>query len=77
MQMISVKEDHDVNYTNNLALLTDNNTNAQKLLHIPEESAVMIGLHAKTSKTQYISFHQTGSIETLDRTPLKQIDDFE
>ena len=35
----------DADYADNLALLSDNSYNAQKLLHILEQSAAFIGLH--------------------------------
>ena len=66
----------DADYANDLALLSDNSYDAQKLLHILEKSAVFIGLHVKGTKTEYMCYNQDGAIETLNKTLLKKVDDF-
>ena len=66
----------DADYADDLALLSDNSYNAQKLLHILEKSAAFIGLHVNATKTEYMCYNQDGAIETLSKTLLKKDDDF-
>ena len=66
----------DADYADNLALLSDNSYNAQKLLHILEQSAAFIGLNVNASKTEYMCYNQDGGIETLNKTLLKKVHDF-
>ena len=66
----------DADYTDDLALLSDNSYNAQKLLHILEKSAAFIGLHVNATKIKYMCYNQVGAIETLNETLLKKVDDF-
>ena len=66
----------DADYADNLALLSDNLYNAQKLLHILEKSAAFIGLHANATKTEYMCYNQDGPIEALNKNLLKKVDDF-
>ena len=66
----------DTDYADDLALLPDNSYNAQKLLHILEQSAAFIGLHVNATKTEYMCYKQDGPIEALNKTPLKKVDDF-
>ena len=61
----------DADYADNLALLSDNSYNAQKLLHILEQSAAFIGLHVNATKTESMCYKQDGPIDTLNKTPLK------
>ena len=70
------KKTTDENYADVLALLSDNSYNAQKLLHILEQSAAFIRLHVNAIKTEYMCYNQDGPIETLNKTPLKKVDDF-
>ena len=66
----------EAHYADDLALLYDNSYNAQKLLHILEQSAAFIGLHVNATKTEYMCYNQDGPIETLNKTPLQKVDDF-
>ena len=66
----------DADYADDLALLSDNSYNAQKLLHILEKSAAFICLHVNATKTEYMCYNQDGAIETLSKTLLKKDDDF-
>ena len=52
----------DVDYAENLALLSDNSYNVQKLLHILEQSAAFIGVHVNATKTEYMCYNQEGPI---------------
>ena len=45
-------------------------------MHILEQSAAFIGLHVNATKTEYMCYNQDGPIETLNKTPLKKLDDF-
>ena len=72
----STKKITDADYADDLALLSDNSYNAQKLLHILEQSAAFIGLHVNATKTEYMCYKQDSPIETLNKTPLKKVDDF-
>ena len=45
-------------------------------MHILEESAAFIGLQVNATKTEFMCYNQDGPIETLNKTPLKKIDDF-
>ena len=65
----------DADYADDLALLSDNSYNAQKLLHILEKSAAFIGLHVNATKTEYMCYNQDSTIETLNKTLLKKVDD--
>ena len=66
----------DAHYADDLALLSDNSYNAQKLLHILKKSAAFIGLHVNATETEYKCYNQDGAIETLNKTLLKKIGDF-
>ena len=66
----------DADYANDLAVLPDNSYNAQKLLDILKQSAVFIGLYDNATKTEYRSYNQASPMETLNKTPLKKVDDF-
>ena len=45
-------------------------------MHILEQSAAFIGLHVNATKTEYMCYNQDSTIETLNKTLLKQVDDF-
>ena len=67
----------DADYADDIALIADNNTDAQKLLHLLEESAAIVGLHINATKTEYISYHQNDNpIDTINNTRLKRVNDF-
>ena len=70
------KKISDADCANDFALASDNSYNAQKLLHILEQSAAFIGLHFNVTKAEYMCYNQDGPIETLNKTPLKKVDDF-
>ena len=73
----SAKKITDADYADDIALLSDNNVNAQKLLHLLEETAAIIGLHTNAVKTEYMCYHQVDNpIETLNRIDLKKVNDF-
>ena len=45
-------------------------------MHILEQSAAFIALHVNATKTEYMCYSQDGPVETLNKTPLKKVDDF-
>ena len=45
-------------------------------MHILEKSAAFVGLHVNATKTEYMCYSQDGTIETLNKTLLKKVDDF-
>ena len=45
-------------------------------MHILEESEAFIGLRVNAVKTEYMCYNQDGPIETLNKTPIKKVDDF-
>ena len=57
----------NADYADDLAILSYNSYNAQKLLHILEKSAAFIGLHVNAAKTEYMCYNQDGAIETLNK----------
>ena len=73
---VDAKKITDAHYADDLALLSDNSYNAQKLLHILKKSAAFIGLHVNATETEYMCYNQDGAIETLNKTFLKKIGDF-
>ena len=66
----------NADYANNIAILANTSNQGETLLHSLERAAAGIGLHANAHKTEYMCYHQTGDISTLDRTSLKLIDKF-
>ena len=66
----------DADYAEDLALLSDNSYNAQKLLHILKKSAAFIGLHVNATKTKYMCYDQGSTTKTLNKTLLRKVDDF-
>ena len=66
----------DVNYAEDLALLTDTIDEATELLHILETAASEIGLYINTGKTEFIAYNQTGAIESKGSHPIKSVTDF-
>ena len=58
------------------ALLANTPNQAETLLHSLERAAAAIGLHVNAHKTEYMCYHQTGEISTLDGTSLKPVDKF-
>ena len=44
-------------------------------MHILEQLAGFFGLHVNATKTEYICYNQDDPIETLNKNPLKKVDD--
>ena len=66
----------DVDYADDLALISDTIDEATKLLHLVEKAASEIGLYINAKKTEFISFNQTGEIKSLNGNSLKSVKDF-
>ena len=66
----------DADYTDDIAILANTPNQAETLHDSLERTAAGIGLHVNAHKTEYMCFHQTGDISTLDRTSLKLVDKF-
>ena len=66
----------DVDYTDDIVLLTNSLAKAQTLLHSLEQAAAGIGLHVNTDKMAYMCLYQRGDISTLNGSSLKLVDKF-
>ena len=66
----------DADYADDIALLGNTPNQAETLLHSLERAAAGIALHVNAHKTEYMCYHQTGDISTLDGTSLKLVDKF-
>ena len=66
----------DVDYANDIALLTNILAQAETLLHSLEQAAGGIGLHVNVDKTEYMCFNKRGDISTLNGNSLKLVDKF-
>ena len=70
------KQFTDVDYADDIALLTNTPAQAETLLHSLEQAAAGIGLHVNAYKTKYMCFNQRGDISTLNGNSLKLVDKF-
>ena len=52
----------DAYYADDIAITTNNLSEAKLLLHIIEKSAKEIGLHINVDKTEYMTFNQHNTI---------------
>ena len=67
----------DIDYADNIALLSDSIDKAEKLLHNVEMAAKLIGLHINEKKTQYMTFNQNPSkLTTINKKCIKLTNDF-
>lgn len=66
----------DVDYADDIALLSDTIQEASELLHRVEKAAREIGLYINSDKTEFISFNQKGEIRSLDDKPIKAVEEF-
>jgi exonuclease III len=66
----------DADYADDLALMSDTITEAQSLLHSLETAAGDIGLYVNAGKTEFISYNQAGSINTINGKALKSVNSF-
>ena len=68
----------DLDFADDIALLSNTSAQAQELLRKVEHAASCVGLHMNAKKTQFMTFNQPGrvSIQTMDGSSLKKVDDF-
>ena len=66
----------DADYTNDIAILANTPNQAETLRQSLEQDAAGIGLRVNAHKTEYMCFHQTSYISTLDGSSLKLVDKF-
>ena len=69
----------DLDYADDLALLSDTIQKAQSLLHDLETAASLVGLHVNASKTEYMLVNindPVPNISSLNGASLKQVQDF-
>ena len=66
----------DSDYADDIAILANTPNQAETLLHSLERAAAGIGLYVNAHKTEYMCYNQMGDISTIDRTPLKIVDNF-
>ena len=66
----------DVDYADDLALLSDTVEEATKLLHLVEEAASEIGLYINAGKTEFICYNEEGEIKLRNGTNIKPVKEF-
>ena len=68
----------DLDFADDIALLSNNMSQAQELLDVVEKAALKVGLHMNAKKTQFMTFNQSQEtqIKTCDDTFLKEVQDF-
>ena len=67
----------DADYADDLALISDKCSNAEKMLHLLEYAAEKVGLKVNAKKTEYINYNHQGTIKTIKNQQLKNVDNFE
>ena len=66
----------DADYADDLALLVNTSTQAESLLHSPEQAVRGISLCMNSDKTEFMCFNQNGAISSLNDKPQKLVDQF-
>jgi len=66
----------DADYADDIALLSDKCSDAEKMLHLLEYAAEKIGLKVNAKKTEYINYNHQGTIKTIKNQQLKNVDNF-
>ena len=68
----------DLDFADDIALLSDTATQAQELLRNVENAALCVGLHMNAKKTQFMTYNQSTcvDIQTVDGNPLEEVKDF-
>ena len=66
----------DIDYADDLALLADDIYKAENLLHHIEKATSQIGLYINVKKTEYVSINQSGKIQALNGSDIKEVQDF-
>ena len=66
----------DLDFADDIALVSDLVTNAEALLHSVEDAANLVGLHCNETKTEVISSTPNSSFRSLAGNSIKQVEDF-
>ena len=66
----------DLDFADDIALVSDLVTNAEALLHSVEDAASLVGLHCNETKTEVISSTPNSSFRSLAGNSIKQVEDF-
>ena len=68
----------DLDFADDIALLSDTVAQAQELLKNVENAALCVGLHMNAKKTQFMAFNQPTCVEikTVEGSPLEEVNDF-
>ena len=66
----------DVDYADDLALLSDTISEATVLLHHLEKAAKGVGLYVNIKKTEFMSYNQQGNIKSLAGKEIKYVEEF-
>ena len=66
----------DLDYADDIALLTNTPAQAESLLHSLERAAGSIGLHVTADKTEFMCFNERGDTSALNGKYLKLVDKF-
>ena len=68
----------DLDFADDIALLSDTASQAQELLENVEKAALRVGLHMNAKKTQFMTFNQPHEVQikTQDGSYLKEVQDF-
>ena len=67
----------DLDFADDIALLSDTAAQAQELLRKVENAACCVGLHMNVKKTQFMTFNQPDvEIRTVDGSSLEEVNDF-
>ena len=65
----------DLDFADDIALVSDPVTNAEALLHSVEDAASLVGLHCNETKTEVISSTPNSSFRSLAGNSIKQVED--
>ena len=68
----------DLDFADDIALVTEELEQAQDFLHCVQENAAMIGLHPNSDKTEFMSFNQVQDtvLKTVNNENIKKVDNF-
>ena len=68
----------NLDFADDIALVTEELEQAQDFLHCVQENAAMIGLHQNSDKTEIMSFNQVQDtiLKTVNNENIKKVDNF-
>ena len=75
-RMYPAKTITDTDNADDITILANTPTQAERLLHCLEQAAAGIGLNVNAHKTEYMCYNQIGNISTLGGSSLKLVDKF-